>query len=286
MGLGMRESSGKHCEGRDQSASNTTSDTAEAGLFQQSWNSHTCSTEIDKLFDEYKVGLTSDPPQCALATFKEGVSCSSGSWSNYGSGTGRDFQQLAKSCPQFTCEVAGVGLRNLRQHWGPINRKDAELRPDADALFLGVQEILEPGAHRMNPLDLWKYIPLIVEYGGRIKEIVATATSNADMATKIKALGGPVGNLLADIARLMFPNVESQLQIAAAATTWDPTYTRRLQDTLNKYLTPSPNLDVDGAYGPATKAAVELAQAKLGIDVDGWAGKDTKKGLEQQGYIL
>jgi peptidoglycan hydrolase-like protein with peptidoglycan-binding domain len=142
MGLGMRESSGKHCEGRDQSASNTTSDTAEAGLYQQSWNSHTCSGEIDKLFDEYKVGLTSDPPQCALSTFKEGVSCSSSSWSNYGSGTGRDFQQLAKSCPQFCVEAAAVGLRNLRQHWGPINRKDAELRADADALFIGVQEIL------------------------------------------------------------------------------------------------------------------------------------------------
>ena len=33
-GLGMRESSGRACEGRDQSASNGTADTAEAGLFQ------------------------------------------------------------------------------------------------------------------------------------------------------------------------------------------------------------------------------------------------------------
>jgi nicotinamide mononucleotide (NMN) deamidase PncC len=32
IGLGMRESSGRHCEGRDMSASNTSSDTAEAGL--------------------------------------------------------------------------------------------------------------------------------------------------------------------------------------------------------------------------------------------------------------
>lgn len=144
MGLGMRESSGKHCEGRDQSASNTTSDTCEAGLFQQSWNSNTCSPEIPKLFDEYSPGLTSDPPQCALSTFKEGVSCSSSSWQNYGSGTGKDFQQLAKSCPQFTCEVAAVGLRNLRQHWGPINNKAAELRTEADILFIGVEEILAP----------------------------------------------------------------------------------------------------------------------------------------------
>jgi murein L,D-transpeptidase YcbB/YkuD len=138
----------------------------------------------------------------------------------------------------------------------------------------------------MNPFELMKYVPLIFEYGERIKQIVETATSNADMATKIKALGGPIANLLGDVARLMFPNVSPQLQLAAGATAFDPVYTRRLQDSLNKFLTPSPNLAVDGDYGKATKAAVELAQKKLGLDVDGWAGKDTKKALEQQGYIL
>ena len=34
-GLGMRESSGRHCEGRDMDAGNTGADTAEAGLFQE-----------------------------------------------------------------------------------------------------------------------------------------------------------------------------------------------------------------------------------------------------------
>src|SRR5262245_21996499 len=38
-GLGMRESAGKHCEGRDASATNTTAETAETGLFQVSHNS-------------------------------------------------------------------------------------------------------------------------------------------------------------------------------------------------------------------------------------------------------
>jgi len=40
MGLGMRESSGRYCEGRDRNANNVTSDTAEAGLFQMSWDIH------------------------------------------------------------------------------------------------------------------------------------------------------------------------------------------------------------------------------------------------------
>src|SRR6266550_1679688 len=52
-GLTEREASGRYCEGRDQSATNVASDTAEAGLFQQSWNSHTASPEITKLFAAY-----------------------------------------------------------------------------------------------------------------------------------------------------------------------------------------------------------------------------------------
>lgn len=143
MGLGMRESSGQHCEGRDQSADNVSSDTAEAGLFQQSWNSSTCSTEIPKLYDVYSPGLSDDPPLCALGTFEEDVSCSSSDWGCYGSGKGYNYQKLAKSCPQFAVEVCGIGLRNLRQHWGPINRKEAELKVEADQMFHLIQRLLD-----------------------------------------------------------------------------------------------------------------------------------------------
>ena len=38
---------------------------------------------------------------------------------------------------------AAVGLRRLRQHWGPINRKEAELRTDADNVYKQVQQYLE-----------------------------------------------------------------------------------------------------------------------------------------------
>src|SRR5262249_47556438 len=52
-GLGIRESAGNCFEGRDRSASNVTADTAEAGLFQQSWNSRSTSPELPKLFAAY-----------------------------------------------------------------------------------------------------------------------------------------------------------------------------------------------------------------------------------------
>ena len=38
LGLGMRELSGRYCEGRDMSASNVSADTAEAGMHQTSYN--------------------------------------------------------------------------------------------------------------------------------------------------------------------------------------------------------------------------------------------------------
>ena len=43
LGHGMRESSGRYCEGRDRSAHNTTADTAEAGVLQTSFNARHAS---------------------------------------------------------------------------------------------------------------------------------------------------------------------------------------------------------------------------------------------------
>jgi hypothetical protein len=139
MGLGMRESSGKHCEGRDQSASNTTSDTAEAGLFQTSWNARVCCTDFINLFDQYEI----ESEQGYMGVFEQGVSCSSSSWSCYGSGDGYRFQQLCKYNPTFAVETCAIVLRNLCQHYGPINRKEAELRLEADEMFQAVQRYME-----------------------------------------------------------------------------------------------------------------------------------------------
>jgi Putative peptidoglycan binding domain len=151
MGLGMRESSGQHCEGRDQSASNTSSDTAEAGLFQQSANSLSASSEMQKLYDEYFAGggMDGEQPLCALNIFEEDVSCSDSDWGCYGSGKGFNFQTMCKSCPQFAVEVCAVGLRVLKDHWGPIKRKEAELRAEADDLFRLIQRFID----EMGPID-------------------------------------------------------------------------------------------------------------------------------------
>jgi hypothetical protein len=138
LGLGMRESSGRWCEGRDMSAANTSADTAEAGLFQTSWNAHSASPLLSELFVRYRAN-----PDGFRSVFEEGVHCSPGSLQNHGSGDGLAFQQLSKDCPAFAAEFAAVGLRHLRRHWGPINTHTAELRPEADQLFLAVQQVVD-----------------------------------------------------------------------------------------------------------------------------------------------
>jgi Putative peptidoglycan binding domain len=142
LGLGMRESSGKHCCGRDQRAENVQSDTCEAGLFQTSWNYRVCTTDAEMLFDEYLHALLRPEPQCQIAAFEDGVLCSASEWANYGIGTGAQFQELSKICPAFAVESAGVGIRNLRKHWGPIGRMEVQIMPEAVALFLEIDEIL------------------------------------------------------------------------------------------------------------------------------------------------
>jgi len=141
-GLGMRESSGKYCCGRDMSASNVSADTAEAGLFQMSWNAHNCSPEIERLFDEYSQEGAFQ--QGAKEIFDEDVVCTNSDLSCYGSGQGVNYQRLAKVAPQFAAEACAIGLRYLRQHWGPINRKEVEVRPEVDDMFIEIQELIAP----------------------------------------------------------------------------------------------------------------------------------------------
>jgi hypothetical protein len=144
IGLGMRESSGQYCEGRDRSARNTKAETAEAGLFQTSYNAKSANSLLPKLFEQYL-----SHPSGFVEIFKEGVSCTPKDLENFGDDhdenekKGKEFQRLSKACPAFAVEFAAVGLRNIRKHWGPINRHEAEIRPEVDAMLLEVQKVVD-----------------------------------------------------------------------------------------------------------------------------------------------
>src|SRR6266576_158647 len=138
IGLGPRESSARYCEGRDLSASNVESTTAEAGLFQTSFNISSASSAIPPLLDEFWIN-----PNGFLKEFKENVEPTANNLNCYGSGDGARYQWLSRFCPLFHVMVTGVGMRTLRQHWGPINRREVTLKKEADDLLRQVQELIE-----------------------------------------------------------------------------------------------------------------------------------------------
>jgi uncharacterized protein (TIGR02594 family) len=146
--LGPRESSGNHWCGRDMSASNTSAETAESGLFQTSWNIKSSSPEMAKLFDFFWAD-----PNGFNSEFDEGVQPTTGNLSNYGSGQGAQYQWLAKFCPAFAVYTTAVGLRVRCQHWGPVARKEVTLTDKADVLFYAVQLLVTETVPEPEPPD-------------------------------------------------------------------------------------------------------------------------------------
>jgi hypothetical protein len=138
IGLGMRESSGNPWEGRDMSASNVESETCEAGLFQTSWNISNCAGEIEDLMVEYKADPNGFQP-----TFAQNVEPTPTNLDLYGSGDGAMYQWLAKQSPAFAVLVTAIGMRKLRGHWGPIGRREVEIRAEVDDLLIDVQALVE-----------------------------------------------------------------------------------------------------------------------------------------------
>ena len=138
IGLGMRESSGRYCQGRDFAVEVNTADTADAGLFSTSYSIKSASPLTADLLNEYSV--------CSSGfedVFREGLVCSVTDFRAVGNGDGEAFQWLSKECPAFAAEVAAVGLRHVRSHWGSIVRREAEVRPECDAMLNQVQDFVD-----------------------------------------------------------------------------------------------------------------------------------------------
>lgn len=135
LGLGMRESSGKYCTGWDRSAGHhRTSAQAEAGLFQVSYDSMGAADQLERLYAQFR----SQTQQCDLRTFKQEVSCSQSG--TLGTGAGASFQKFVKACPAFAVEYAMTLVRLARTHFGPINRREAQIKPMCHYMFQQIQD--------------------------------------------------------------------------------------------------------------------------------------------------
>jgi hypothetical protein len=142
IGLGMQESSGAFCTGRDQSQNFNQADTAEAGLFQTSFGVSRADRTLIGLFDQY----TAKQDGCLLDVFSKNVKCKPKDAENSGTGKGADWQQLTKTCPAFATEYAAVVVRKSgggKGEFNPIRKRVAELRTECDAMLSQVQAIAQ-----------------------------------------------------------------------------------------------------------------------------------------------
>jgi D-alanyl-D-alanine carboxypeptidase len=182
LGLGMRESSGRFCEGRDRSAHNTSADTAEAGLFQMSFDLVAPRAELLDVFHHYQ----SHPDEGLREIFEKEVSPPPRpkDLENFGApgSPGFAFQKLSKECPAMTVEIAALGLREEAGHWGPIIRHDAEVRSAARELLVAVEQIVAA--------------PVTADTGGMVQLMAAETVSAGSSHNR------------ADIARHFMQRVE------------------------------------------------------------------------------
>ena len=141
IGLGMRESTGRYCAGRDGAGHKTDARTAEAGLFQTSWGTSRSHPALPNLFARYEA----DRSRCLRRVFGRGVTCSAHHARNWGFGEGARWQQLTKTCPAFATEYAAIVVRTIGGApgaFGPIRRRTVALRPECDRMLWRIQSLV------------------------------------------------------------------------------------------------------------------------------------------------
>src|SRR5580765_1010156 len=99
-------------------------------------------------------------------------------------------------------------------------------------------------------MDLFAILNLISLVTG----IIQTAKSNDDIATKIEKIAAPLVPALTALAQQLFPGIPNP--VAVGATVVDVATVKHIQAALVAKGAKGTNLNVDGLYGPATKAAV------------------------------
>jgi hypothetical protein len=144
LGLGMCESNGAWCTGRDMSSGFSSASAAEAGMFQTSYGPHTRAPLLDQLFSKY----TASKAGCLFSTFSQNIRCSASNLKNWGTPNeaGYQWQALTKSCPAFAVEYAAVLMRvhgGPKGEWNPLRKQYAEVRAECDQMLQQVEQVVQ-----------------------------------------------------------------------------------------------------------------------------------------------
>lgn len=130
----------------------------------------------------------------------------------------------------------------------------------------------------MDFTQIFHYLPLIMKAVSAGQQIASAVKGGASIKAIFEQQGPEVMDLIKQAGEQLFPNLTPPQQIEAGAQRFSMELTKKIQAQLNKV---GASLDVDGAYGALTKAAVSDFQTKNGLDVDGWAGPLTQAMLNK-----
>ncbi len=123
-------------------------------------------------------------------------------------------------------------------------------------------------------------IPLYLKYGSVVQWIWNAATSNQDFITKVEQLLPAVAGVANQIATEFFPNAAPAVaKFTSTALMFNTALVKYAQQACNLVL--NSGLEVDGMYGPLTKAAVTELQEHLGLAADGIFGKITEAAVKK-----
>ena len=121
-------------------------------------------------------------------------------------------------------------------------------------------------------------LPVLMQLVGPLTTAIETGVSVNSIGSLIT--NPAILNVFETLGSQLFPKAAPQIAIVGSIlATYSPNYVKWLQGLLNLYLKPTTPLKVDGSYGPLTTVAVEAAQTKLGLKVDGVAGDLTMAAL-------
>lgn len=131
----------------------------------------------------------------------------------------------------------------------------------------------------MNWLAL---IALAEKYGPTLQWIWKAASSNDDFNSKIETVLPQIATYAVEIATQFFPDTAAAVQkVAGSVLTLNTQFVRYAQQACNVVLKLDPPLEVDGMYGPKTRAAVKQLQTQLGLMADGIFGKVTEAAVQK-----